>query len=157
MQSSPTYPAFINSSVIFIISTVTIARENRKRKKPAISSLNDIQPELLKVLYNLPPDFEIHVRNAEEKSGVKREHDSKYAISTGHICSFYALLYLLIDFIQFVYGLSGFLVLYMIIGSEAGLFCNIICFTYPAIVSIQANHLREGYSDNVPKTSSSSF
>ncbi|OZC07916.1 hypothetical protein X798_05023, partial [Onchocerca flexuosa] len=49
-------------------------RESRERKKPAISSLNDIQPELLKVLYNLPPYFEAHVKHAEEKSGVKREH-----------------------------------------------------------------------------------
>ncbi|KAK6108597.1 hypothetical protein QQG55_32680 [Brugia pahangi] len=73
--------------------------------------MNDIHPELLKVLYNLPPDFDVQVKNAEEKSGVKREH--------------------------FVYGLSAFLAIYMIIGSEAGLLCNIICFTYPAIVSIQ--------------------
>ncbi|KAM3716968.1 Receptor expression-enhancing protein [Dirofilaria immitis] len=85
--------------------------ENQKRKKPAISSLNDIKPELLKVLYNLPPYFEIQVNDTEKKSGIKREH--------------------------FIYGLSIFLVLYMIIGSEAGLLCNIICFIYPAIVSIQ--------------------
>ncbi|VIO98726.1 Uncharacterized protein BM_BM1444 [Brugia malayi] len=77
--------------------------------------MNDIHPELLKVLYNLPPDFDVQVKNAEEKSGVKREH--------------------------FVYGLLAFLAIYMIIGSEAGLLCNIICFTYPAIVSIQEKTL----------------
>uniref|UniRef100_A0A8R1TY29 Receptor expression-enhancing protein n=1 Tax=Onchocerca volvulus TaxID=6282 RepID=A0A8R1TY29_ONCVO len=85
--------------------------ENREKKKRAISSLNDIQPELLKALYNLPPYFEVHVKHAEEKSGVKREH--------------------------FVYGLSVFFALYMITGSEGGLLCNTICFIYPAIVSIQ--------------------
>uniref|UniRef100_A0A0R3RRM6 Receptor expression-enhancing protein n=1 Tax=Elaeophora elaphi TaxID=1147741 RepID=A0A0R3RRM6_9BILA len=84
--------------------------ENRGRK-PSINSVHDIQPELLKVLHNLPPDFEIQVKNAEDRSGIKREY--------------------------FVYGLSAFLALYMITGSEAGLFCNIICFTYPAVVSIQ--------------------
>ncbi|KAL3985544.1 putative integral membrane protein [Acanthocheilonema viteae] len=84
--------------------------ENRERK-PAINSVNDIQLELLKILYNLPPDFEAEVKNAEKRSGVKREH--------------------------FVYGLSAFLAVYMITGSEAGLLCNIICFTYPAIASIQ--------------------
>uniref|UniRef100_A0A915PLN3 Receptor expression-enhancing protein n=1 Tax=Setaria digitata TaxID=48799 RepID=A0A915PLN3_9BILA len=90
----------------------TFCRENRRGGKPAISSVNDIHPELLKLLYNLPAKLEVQVKDAEEKSGIRREH--------------------------FVYGLSAFLAVYMIVGSEAGLLCNIICFTYPAIVSIQA-------------------
>ncbi|CAG9536098.1 unnamed protein product [Cercopithifilaria johnstoni] len=61
-----TYPELLDRRFV-------IFRENRERK-PAISSVNDIQPELLKVLYNLPPNFEVQVKNVEEKSGIKREH-----------------------------------------------------------------------------------
>lgn len=71
---------------------------------------------MLKALYNLPPDFEVQVKNVEEKSGIKREH--------------------------FIYAISVFLAVYMIIGSEAGLLCHIICFIYPAFVSIEAAEKR---------------
>uniref|UniRef100_A0AAF5PT10 Uncharacterized protein n=1 Tax=Wuchereria bancrofti TaxID=6293 RepID=A0AAF5PT10_WUCBA len=40
---------------------------NGKSRKPAISSVNDIHPELLKILYNLPPDFEVQVKMQRKK------------------------------------------------------------------------------------------
>lgn len=43
--------------------------------------------------------------------------------------------------LQFIYMVSAILALYMIIGSEAGLLCNIICFTYPALISVEVFYL----------------
>uniref|UniRef100_A0A0M3IM89 Receptor expression-enhancing protein n=1 Tax=Ascaris lumbricoides TaxID=6252 RepID=A0A0M3IM89_ASCLU len=82
------------------------------KAEATINSFNDINPALLDLLYNkLGGQLANDVKDLEEKSGIKRE--------------------------QFVYAIALFVAIYLVIGNEAGLMCNLIGFIYPAFATLQ--------------------
>uniref|UniRef100_A0A914ZFM6 Riboflavin transporter n=2 Tax=Parascaris univalens TaxID=6257 RepID=A0A914ZFM6_PARUN len=81
-----------------------------------INSFGDINPALLDLLYNkLGGQLANDVKDLEEKSGIKRE--------------------------QFVYALALFVAIYLVVGSEAALMCNLIGFIYPAFATLQISNI----------------
>uniref|UniRef100_A0A915E3W3 Receptor expression-enhancing protein n=1 Tax=Ditylenchus dipsaci TaxID=166011 RepID=A0A915E3W3_9BILA len=78
-----------------------------------IEKLSDVQPQLMKMLYeDANPLVAQAFQTIETKTSVKREH--------------------------LVYGTAGILALYLIVGSAAALVCNLIGFGYPAYASVKA-------------------
>lgn len=89
-------------------------------KDGTITSIADIQPQLLDFLYNIKNErLSDDLKQIERHTGIYRE--------------------------QLAYGIIGIIVIYLMVGAEAGLLCNLIGFLYPAIASCIAMEMDSRY------------